>query len=38
MKIAKKYGIMGNVNKTTFFQGLILSILYKLYKSAYAFL
>ena len=32
MKIAKKYAIMGNVNKTVFFEGDIMSTLYNVHK------
>ena len=38
MKIAKKYGIMGNVNKTTLSHGLFMDILYNMHKSASVFL
>ena len=38
MKIAKKYDIMGIVNKTVLSQGLIVSTLYNVYKSSSVFL
>ena len=38
MKIAKKYGIMVIVNKTALCQGVFMSILYTMHKSAAGFL
>ena len=38
MKIAKKYGIIGNVNKTVFFEGVIMSTLYKVHNFSPPFL
>lgn len=38
MKIAKKYGIIGNVNKTVFFEVVIMSTLYKVHKFHLSFL
>ena len=38
MKIAKKYVIMGNVNKTVLSHGLFVSTLYNVHKSISVFL